>query len=107
MKVITKTDEYTIYQKRSERYAIKNAQRHWINGDEKVAILLKHKLVAQAKGKSPEAEPAEEASAEDATETAAAETAAAETAPAETAAAEPAAKESDDEAFTPDADATR
>ena len=40
MKVIAKTDEYTIYQKRNERYGVKDANRNWINGDAKVAILL-------------------------------------------------------------------
>lgn len=73
MKVIASTDEYTIYQKRSERYAVKNAARHWINGDDKVAILLEHKLIEAAAPKAPEPE------VEQATEDAAATEAAAET----------------------------
>ena len=45
MKVIAKTDEYTIFQKRSERYAVRGQDRAWINGDAKVSILLEHKLI--------------------------------------------------------------
>lgn len=61
MKVIAKTDEYTIYQKRNERYAVKSAAKAWVNGDEKVAILLEHKLIDVAAPKAPEPEAAEEA----------------------------------------------
>lgn len=61
MKVITKTDEYTIYQKRNERYAVKDANRAWVNGDAKVAILLEHKLIEAPTPKAPEPEPAEAA----------------------------------------------
>ncbi len=62
MKVIAKTDEYTIYQKRNERYAVKSAARAWVNGDEKVAILLEHKLIEAPAPKAPEPEAAEEES---------------------------------------------
>ncbi len=71
MKVIAKTDEYTIYQKRNERYAVKNAAKAWVNGDEKVAILLDNKLIEAAAPKAPEPEPAEEP-VEDSAETEAA-----------------------------------
>ena len=67
MKVIVKTDEYTIFQKRNERYAVRNAERDWVNGNEKVAILLEHKLIDVPEPKAPEpeeAEAAEEATAE-------------------------------------------
>ena len=64
MKVIAKTDEYTIFQKRSERYAVKNSAKRWINGDEKVAILLEHKLIKAAPVKAPEPEVVEEAAEE-------------------------------------------
>ena len=39
MKVIKKTKEYTVYQKSSGRYGVKNASKNWVNADEKVAIL--------------------------------------------------------------------
>ena len=72
MKVIAKTDEYTIFQKRNERYGVKDANRKWINGDAKVAILLEHKLIEAPKPKAPEPAveeaPAEEAAAEGAAE---------------------------------------
>jgi len=42
VKVIVKTDEYTIFQKRSERYAVQNADKAWVNGDAKIIILLEH-----------------------------------------------------------------
>ena len=47
MKVVAKTDEYTIYQKRNERYGVRDADRNWVNGDAKVAILLEHKLIEE------------------------------------------------------------
>ena len=68
MKVIAKTDEYTIYQKRSERYAVKNAAKAWVNGDEKVNILLEHKLIDVAAPKAPEPEETAEDTAEAAEE---------------------------------------
>ena len=72
MKVIARTDEYTIYQKRSGRHGIKGADKRWINGEDKVRILLEHKLIEAPKLKAPEpeapAEAAAEAAGEDATE---------------------------------------
>ena len=65
MKVIAKTDEYTVYQKRNERYAVRNNDRKWVNGEDKVAILLEHKLITAPPQKAPEPEPeAETAEAE-------------------------------------------
>ena len=45
METIKKTSEYTIYQKRSKRYAVRDAEKRWINGDKKVEILVKEKLL--------------------------------------------------------------
>ncbi len=75
MKVIVRTDEYTIFQKRSQRYAVQDASRAWVNGDAKVAILLAHKLIEAPAPKAPEPEAAAEADAAEAeaTETASAE----------------------------------
>ena len=36
MKVIKKTKEYIIYQKSSGRYAVKGADKKWINAAEKI-----------------------------------------------------------------------
>ena len=48
MKVIKKTKEYTVYQKGSGRFAVKNSEHNWVNGDDKVAILQAHGLVKTA-----------------------------------------------------------
>ena len=45
MKVIKKAKEYTVYQKGSGRYAVKNASKNWVNADEKVAILVAEGLI--------------------------------------------------------------
>ncbi|WP_185234510.1 hypothetical protein [Teredinibacter franksiae] len=65
MKQVKKTAEYTIFQRNDERYAIRNADKAWINGDDKVAILLKEGLMKKPEPK-PEAPAAEEASGEEA-----------------------------------------
>mgnify|MGYP003316270292 CR=1 FL=1 len=57
MKLVTRTDDYTIYQRRDSRYAVQGANKAPINGDEKVAILLKHEQVKAAEVKQPEPEP--------------------------------------------------
>lgn len=66
MKEVKKTPEYTIYQKKSERYAVKGADKKWVNGEDKVKILLKEKLITAAKPKPVEEEAPAEAPAEDA-----------------------------------------
>ena len=48
MKAVVKTDEYTINQRRDERYAVEDANKKAINGDEKAAILSKHELIKLA-----------------------------------------------------------
>ena len=84
MKVVTSTDEYTIYQRRDGRYAVVDADKKPVNGDAKITVLLQHELIKAAPPKAPEPEPAaeeeQEASAEDAGEEAAEEEAPAETA---------------------------
>ena len=45
MKVIKKTKDYVVYQKSSGRYAVKDADKNWVNADEKVKILLAEKLI--------------------------------------------------------------
>jgi len=63
MKVVKKTPEYTIYEKRSRRYAVKDAGNKWVNADDKVKILLAEKLIEM---KLPQPKPTEEAPAEEA-----------------------------------------
>lgn len=55
MKLIKKTKENTIYQKRSGRYAVEAKNGSFINGEEKAKILAKAKLIKlSAPGKKPE-----------------------------------------------------
>ena len=74
MKLVKSTAEYSIYQKRNNRYGVKSAARKWINGEAKVAILLAEGLVKAPATKAPEPEaaaeeaPAEETPAADASE---------------------------------------
>ena len=74
VKVVTKTDEYTIFQRRDSRYAVKDAARQWVNGAAKVAILLEHELIAAAPPPAPEpAQPEAAAEADAGAEQAASE----------------------------------
>jgi hypothetical protein len=55
MIVIARTDTYTIFKKRNQRYAVKrNATRQWLHGDEKVAVLLAHNLAPTTTVRAPE-----------------------------------------------------
>ena len=101
MKVLKQTDDYTVYQKRSGRYAVVGSDKKNINGEDKVKILVAEGIVKQALPAEPEPEVVEEVveeAAEEVVEVAAEETVA-EEAPAEEApveevvAEEPAAEE--------------
>ena len=61
MEQVKKTADYTIYQKKSSRYAVRDAARKWVNGEEKVKILVKEKLL---KVEIPKPKAKEEASEE-------------------------------------------
>ena len=88
MKLVKKTDEYTILQRSDNRYAVKDASKNPVNGDEKVRILAEEGLIKAAAPAAPE-EVVEEAPAEEAAEEEApVEEASAEEAPAEEAPAE-------------------
>lgn len=55
MKVVTRTDEYTIYKKRNQRYAVRRKEdKQWVRGEDKVAILLAHDLVPIPAPKGPD-----------------------------------------------------
>jgi hypothetical protein len=61
MKVLKKTDDYTVYQKRSGRYAVVGANKNNINGEDKVKILVAEGIVKQAvAAPAPEPEVVEE-----------------------------------------------
>lgn len=63
MEVVKKTKEFTVVKKRSGRYGVKNAADKWINGEEKVKILLAEGLIKAAEPKVEEAPVEEEAPA--------------------------------------------
>lgn len=63
MESVKKTEEYEIVKKRSGRYAVRDAKRKWLKGDEKVNILLAEKLIKAPVPKAKEPEPAPEAPA--------------------------------------------
>lgn len=70
MKVVKKSSEYTVYQKRSGRYAVAAKGGKLVNGEEKVAVLLDLgliKLTAPAAVEEVVEEVVEEAAAEEAT----------------------------------------
>jgi hypothetical protein len=67
MKLIKKTDEYSIFQRGDERYAVKDAAKKPVNGDEKVRILLAEGLIKVTEPAAPaEPEPAEEETVDEA-----------------------------------------
>lgn len=63
MKVEKKTAEYTILKRSDGRYAVKSSKNKFVNGDDKVAILIAEGLRAAPTPK-PEAPAAEDESAE-------------------------------------------
>jgi len=65
MKTVKQTAEYTVMQRRHGRYAVRGADKQWINGDAKVEILVKEGLLTQPAPK-PEPEPEAEARGEEA-----------------------------------------
>lgn len=69
MKLIKKTGEYSIYQRGDDRYAVKDADKKAVNGEEKVKILLAEGLISVTQPSAPaEPEEAPEAAAEEAGE---------------------------------------
>lgn len=91
MKLVKKTDDYSIYQRGDKRYAVEDASKSAVNGEEKVRILVEEGLITVSVAAAPEAvvEEAAEEAAEEVVEEAAEEVAA-EEAPAEEVAEAPA-----------------
>ena len=71
MEVVKVTKDYTIIKKKNGRYGVRRPNRHWINGAEKVEILLAEGLI-KAPAPKPEAK-AEEAPQEEEAEASAEE----------------------------------
>ncbi len=59
MEIIKQTKEFTIYKKRNGRHAVRGANKQWLNGEEKVQILLKEGLIKLSEPR-PEEAPADE-----------------------------------------------
>ncbi|MDB4470900.1 hypothetical protein N9063_01300 [Deltaproteobacteria bacterium] len=84
MKVVKKTSEYTVLERRDGRYAVQGSNKRPVNGDEKIKILVAEGLVKVAVAAAPEPEVVEEAAVEEAAaEETPVEEAAAEAAPVE------------------------
>ena len=69
MEVVKKTDDYTIFKKKSGRYGVKGKNNKWINGDDKIKILADEgliKLTAKAPAPVEEEAPTQETISEDA-----------------------------------------
>ena len=66
MKLIKKTDEYSIYERGDSRYAVKNSEKQPVNGEEKVKILLAEGLIKVTEPSAPAEPEPEEASADNA-----------------------------------------
>ena len=64
MKLVKKTDEYSIYLRGDKRYAVEDSHKNPVNGEEKVRILLAEELVKAAAPAAKEEPVAEEAPAE-------------------------------------------
>ncbi len=97
MKLVKKTAEYSIYKRNDDRYAVKDAYKNAVNGEEKARILSEEGLITVVLAAVAEEAPAEEAPAEEApAEEAPVEEAPAEEAPAEEAPAEEAPAEEKD-----------
>jgi hypothetical protein len=75
MKLVKKTDEYSIYQRGDGRYAVQDANKNAVNGDEKARILVAQELikVTLPAPAAPEEAPEADASEGEATEEAVAE----------------------------------
>ena len=69
MKQVKKAAEYSVFQRRDGRYAVRGKNGQWINGDDKVEILYAESLLTRPEPKPVEEEaPAEETSEESAAE---------------------------------------
>ena len=64
MKVEKKTAEYTVLKRSDGRFAVKNSKNAFINGEEKVAILIAEGLLTAPAPKAVEEAPAEEEATE-------------------------------------------
>ena len=60
MKLVKKTDKYSIFKRNDDRYAVQDANKNAINGDEKTRILVEEELIKLTAAAAPAEEPAAE-----------------------------------------------
>lgn len=65
MKKVQQAGDYSIFQKGSGRYAIKDKEKNWVNAEEKAKILLDAGLIKISAPKPPEPEQTEETASEE------------------------------------------
>ena len=58
MKLVKKTEQYSIYKRGDDRYAVKDANKKSVNGEEKARILLAEDLVKVTRPAKPAVEEA-------------------------------------------------
>lgn len=63
MEVVKKTDDFTVFKKRSGRYGVKRSNGKWVNGPDKTKILVDLGLVKQSVKAAPVEEPTADESA--------------------------------------------
>ena len=68
MKLVKKAEEYTVFQKRSGRYAVRTSERAWVNGPDKITILLEAGLIKASLPKETPEEPVIESANEESIE---------------------------------------
>ena len=66
MEIVKKTDKYTIFKKKTGRYSVKDDSKKYMNGEEKIKILVEEGLIKISPKKVKEEAPAEETKAEEA-----------------------------------------
>jgi hypothetical protein len=59
MQQVKQTPEYTVFQKKSGRYAVQAKGKQWLHGEEKVRVLVDEQLVKVLTPKAPAEAPAE------------------------------------------------
>jgi hypothetical protein len=69
MKTVKTTAEYTVFKRADGRHAVKGKDKKFINGDEKVKILIAEGLLTAPEPKPAEPEAEAEASSKDSAET--------------------------------------
>ena len=45
MEIVKKTDKYTIFKKKTGRYSVKDDSKKYMNGEEKIKILVEEGLI--------------------------------------------------------------